>query len=106
MSENVGNNQRNIVEPVYPEPVIGSGAPNLNLMYRGRNRSASQGVNITKQFITKISLFISFFHLILISTMSFAYLNDFIELDMTDKAQMSMYNVQNDKVLNISKSEL
>ena len=102
MSENVGNNTRNIVQPVEPEPVIGMGAPNLNLMYRGRNRSASDGVNITKQFIIKISLAISFFHLIMISAMSFAYVNGFIELDMTHNTSLQLTMVKTTKKINLS----
>lgn len=64
-------------------------------MGRGRNRSASDGVNITKKFIIKVSVSISLFHLILISSMSYAYMKNWIELDMSRKAKMQFANGQN-----------
>lgn len=101
----MGNNQRNVVEPIALDPVIGQGAPNLNLIGR-RRRSASDGVNINKKFIIQISLTISLVHLIIISAMTYAYLENWIELDMSSKATRAMMTNVHETGLDIAKSKL
>lgn len=69
---------RNHVEPVVQDPIIGPGGPNLHI--RRRNRQVSDGVNISKSFIIKISVAIALVHMVIISLMGYAYLEDWIEI--------------------------
>lgn len=87
--------------------MIGQGAPNLNRIGRGRLRSASDGVNISKNFIIKISLIISLVHLILISSFTYAYLENWIELDMSQRATRAiMGSSVNGTRLDVSREKL
>ena len=59
---------------------------------RNRNRQISDGIDISKSFLIKVSLGISAVHLVLISLMAYAYLHEWLEIKMQYEPRIGANN--------------